>query len=312
MFTADVTSWSQQTAARLRCVQSDFSSSEKAQRELFVLDEIQQALKGIVPDKRREYLEALSRHFPMQEASGGASSPSRGVSPEPPPSVTPEQLVEQLVEAAPFLNARKREAFGLALQKAGYLPMQTTLMADEPPPELRAVFPVKSDQGIDVQRAYRLLQLTGEFIVGMDKLIWTVWRVIAPKSSIRKDPSPNQNFAKLGARYLEGDSEVSLEQLRVLAERIRNLLAGVLMAIGHAGRVFGQKYLAQFGPEAIRDAASQETGFFSSIEQKCWRKYSELAQNLTPDLIESELREAIARYAENAVRAPARGSDNPS
>ena len=72
MFTADVTSWSQQTAARLRCVQADFFSADKNQRELFVLEEIQQALKGIVPDRRKEYLAALSQHFPREETAGPA------------------------------------------------------------------------------------------------------------------------------------------------------------------------------------------------------------------------------------------------
>jgi hypothetical protein len=316
MFTADVTSWSQQTAARLRCVQADFSSSDKNQRELFVLEEIQQALKGIVPDRRKEYLAALSQHFPREETAGPAggrgpesSKPAEG---GPTQSLTPEQLVEQLLDVAPFLDARKREVLGLALQKGGYLPLQTTTVADKPPAELRAVFPVKPDLGLDIQRTYKLLQLTGEFFVNMDKVAWNVWRVIAPKSGLRKDTSPNQDLAKLGARYIEGDPEVSLEQLRLVAHKLRQLLAGVLAAIGPAGRSFAQKHLAQFGPDAIRDAAAHETGFFSSIEQKCWRKYNELAQELTPDLIESELQEAIARYAENLMRGTARGNDIPN
>jgi hypothetical protein len=310
MFTADVTSWSQQTAARLRCVQSDFATAEQTQRELFVLEEIHQALKGIVPDKRTEYLAALSRHFPQAESAGASAALSRAAAEEPPQSLSPEQLLEQLVAVAPLLNARKREAFGLALQKAGYLPTQTTLLADEPPPELLAVFPVKPGRGLDIQRTYRVLQLTGEFFVGMDKVAWNVWRAIAPKSSLRKDASPNQDLAKLGARYIEGDNEVSFEQLRLVTQRLRQLLAGVLAAIGPAGRSFAMKHLAQFSPDAIRDAAAHESGFFSSIEQKCWRKYNELAQDLTPDLIESEIQEAIAHNAENLIRVPSRGSNN--
>lgn len=305
MFTADITSWSQQTAAKLRYIQADFATSEKSQREMFISEEIHRSLKGVVPNKRKEYLAALGQYFPQTEQTPFHSDSS----PAEPAPLSPEQILQQLVDIAPLLPQRKLEAFGHALQKAGYLPLQTTTLVDAPPPELRSVFPVGADKTLDIQRTFRVLQLTGEFYTSMDKVAWNLWRVIAPKSGLRKDPSANQDLGKLGARYIEGDAEVSFEQLRLVSGKLRQLLAGVLAAIGPAGRSFAQKHLAQFGPDAIKDAASQESGFFSNIDQKCWRKYSELAQELTPDSIESELQEAIARYAENLMRGAPRNTE---
>jgi hypothetical protein len=140
----------------------------------------------------------------------------------------------------------------------------------------------------------------------MDKVVWNIWRAIAPKSKTRKDVSVMGDIRQVGAKYLGGDREVSVVQVNQIVDRLRQLLAGILTAIGPAGRSFAQHHLSRFSPEAIKDVASAEPGMFVSIEQKCWRKYSELAAELNEDAIEVEIQEAIARYAEDLMRGTAR------
>ncbi len=304
MFAPDVTIWAQQVAAKLRYVQADLADTEKEQRQGFLTEEVRRSVKDIVPERRKEYLDALSQCFPQGEGRTVVAT-VHGVAPD----LSPEQLLEKLVKIAPLLPKRKLEEFGIELQKAGYLPLETTALMDAPPPEFMSVFPLDMDKQVDLQRTFRLLQMFGEFYISMDKVTWNIWRAIAPKSSLRKDQSPLSDISKLGARYLAGDPEVSVEQIKQTTGRLRQLLAGILTAIGPAGRSFAQKHLARFGPEAIKDAANQESGFFSSVEQKCWRKYSELTRNLNADEIEGELQEAIARYAENLMRGTGRNSE---
>ena len=307
MFAPDVTTWAQQVAARLRCVQADFADADKEQRHGFIEEEIQRSIKDIVPERRKEYIEALSKFFPQAETAQNAAREDK--SGDQVVELTPEQLLERLIKIAPLLPKRKLDDFSLKLQQAGYLPLETTSLMDSPPPEFLSVFPIEQGQQVDLQRTFRLLQAFGEFYVSMDKVTWNIWRAIAPKSTLRRDPSPQNDIAKMGARYLSGDSEVSVDQIKQVSGRLRQLLAGILTAIGPAGRGFAQKHLSKFSPEAIKDAANQESGFFSSLEQKCWRKYTDLTRELNSDAIEMELQEAIARHAETLMRGTGRNSE---
>lgn len=306
MFVLDAPAWAQQLAAKLRLLHADLAGVGQEQRGGFLQEEIQRALEGIVPERRKAYMEALAPYFPQGENLSPAAVPQVS---ESEPTLTPEELLAHLVRIAPLLPKRKLESFSLELQKAGYLPLETTALIDAPPEDLRGLFPMEEGRQVDLQRLYRMVHILGEFYLSLDKLTWNIWRALAPKSTFRKENSSLNDVSKLGARYLTGDSEVSAEQLKQLTGRLRQLLAGVLTAIGPAGRSFAQKHLARFSPDAIRDTVNQEAGFFSNLEQKCWRKYNELNQELSDDGIEAELKESIARYTENLIRGISRPSD---
>ena len=118
------------------------------------------------------------------------------------------------------------------------------------------------------------------------------------------------DLRQVGGKYLGGDPEVSIVQVNQIVDRMRQLLAGILTAIGPAGRSFSKQHLSRFSPDAIKDAASSEPGgMFVTQEQKCWRKYTELAAELNEDAIELEIQDAIARYAEDLMRGTARTQD---
>ncbi|RFC44878.1 MAG: hypothetical protein DVB28_000854 [Verrucomicrobia bacterium] len=306
MFVLDAPAWAQQLAAKLRLLHADLAGVGHEQRGGFLQQEIRRALEDIVPERRKEYMEALAPYFPQGENSSPVAVPAVPGLEAP---LTPEELLANLVRIAPLLPKRKLESFSLELQKAGYLPLETTALIDAPPEDLRGVFPMEEGRQVDLQRLYRLVHILGEFYVSLDKVTWNIWRALAPKSTFRKENSPLNDVSKMGGRYLTGDSEVSAEQLKQITGRLRQLLAGVLTAIGPAGRSFAQKHLARFSPDAIRDIVNQEAGFFSNLEQKCWRKYSELNQELSADGIEGELQEAIARYTENLIRGISRPPD---
>ena len=44
----------------------------------------------------------------------------------------------------------------------------------------------------------------------------------------------------------------------------------------------------------------------ASVETKCWKKYTELTKELSEDSIETEIIEAVARYAEDLMRGTAK------
>ena len=96
---------------------------------------------------------------------------------------------------------------------------------------------------------------------------------------------------------------MSIGQITQIIDRLRQLIAGIMGAIGPAGRSFSQRHLARFGPDAIKDlAAAEGGGMFAGVEQKNWRKYVQLSKDLNEDAIESEMVECVARYAEGLMR----------
>ncbi len=301
-FTEDETRWAAQTAAQLRFVQADGAEIAPAERERDLKDTVRRALQDVVREKHGRHLEALSAQFPTGEGGGGASRPTGSESPSP-AELTPEELLAQMVRIAPLLPRRKLQEFGLELQRAGYLELQTTTLADTPPEELLKRFPMDPLAQIDLQRLYRLLGVLADFVLSLDQLGWNLWKRMAPRSLVRRDATFDGDLRKAGARYLSGDTEVSIGQLGQIVDRLRQLVAGTMGSIGPAARSFSQRQLARLGPDAIRDLVSMEGGgMFTSVEQKSWRKYVQLAKDLNEDAIEAEMVECVVRYAEGLMR----------
>ena len=311
-FSSDELKWAAQTAAQLRFLQADCTDVEPSEREHYLHDAIRQALKDVVRDKQPQYLEALTTQFPTGEGAGSGEPRSSGNGASSAPSaadLTPEELLEQMVRIGPLLPARKLKEFGLQLQQAGYLELQTTALADTPPEELLKRFPMDPLAQVDLQRLYRLLIALADFVLSLDQLGWGLWKAMAPRSQTRRDQTFDGDLRKAGARYLSGDTEVSIGQITQIIDRLRQLVAGIMGAIGPAGRSFSQRHLARFGPDAIKDlAAAEGGGIFANSEQKNWRKYVQLAKDLNEDAIESEMVECVARYAEGLMRGTSTAS----
>ena len=87
------------------------------------------------------------------------------------------------------------------------------------------------------------------------------------------------------------------------------LFAGLLSAIGPAGEIFARKYMEKFAPEKIRAVVeSKSPGFIANVEQKCWRRYLELAADLSGQAVETEMVEGIVNYTEELIsRSEIRG-----
>jgi protein-tyrosine-phosphatase len=315
---SDEISWAMRVGARLQMLQASFADDDAAARTGYVEEEIERALREVPAARRPAYLQALAERFPSWEtrapvrsASASQSSAPRESAPE-----TPEALVNRLTAMAAELSNDARWTLSYRLQQAGFsisVPSAATAAeADEVPPELQKRLSIEAGQTIDRKRALRLTAVLIDLVVTMDQVSWSLWKNLAPNSIVRRDPGPTGDLRKLAGPYLLGDNEVSTTQLTQVLDKTRQLMAGLLAAIGATGEAFARQFLSRYSPQAIKELAEAEPGFFIGAEQKCWRKYIEAFNELSGVAIENEIAATIAKYTENLILGSGRSSAPPS
>src|SRR5438552_17277284 len=174
--------WASGLAARLRLIQATAADDPSATRQGFIVEELERALKDVVPSKREIFLAALAERFPTWEAPASAE---QSVQPTRPSEETPETLLARVVELAPTLSQPEREQFANQLRQAGLLPQGEASM--EIPPEYQKKFGLPAGKQLNFERTVKLLGALYEMTLAMDQLAWALWRQIAPQANIRKE-----------------------------------------------------------------------------------------------------------------------------
>jgi hypothetical protein len=290
--------WANGLAARLKVLQANLADDDAATREGFIVDEINRALKGCVPEKRKILLDALAEQFPSWQSSSPVAPPAVAA-PVPSEPETPETLLKRLIESVPNLSAGQREEFTRQLKQAGLeLAGGGGGTAFEIPPDLQKRLGLTAAKAANAERAAKSLAMLFDMVVTLDQLVWTLWKQIAGKSMVRKEA----DFGKLSADYLSGGTEVSSAQLQQSLERTRKLIAGLLGAIGRAGAAYARDRARLFDPGAIEADARAEKKWNESLEFACWRKYVQLQKEYGSEAtVEKSIQEAMAKAAENLI-----------
>jgi hypothetical protein len=303
---SEASSWAQEVAGRLRMLQISFADDPPAERLEYLVGEIERSLKDVVDGRKAEYLHELGRRFPGPERIGETPAVPLPVEPV---KKTAEELAEELLARAAELTKEAKSRLAGRFEAVGL-----TAMPDRGlnlPPELRGKLGLSPDQPLDQERLNKLLAALFEMVVTLDNLIWNLWKTIAPKSPVRREHG--DNFRRTVGRYLAGDREVATLQISQMLDKTRQVLTGLLSAIGPVGETYARHHLETFAPEKIRTAVEAgSSGFLSNLEQKCWRRYVALASELNGPAIEKQVVDAIVSYAEEVVLGRKREAVEPA
>jgi hypothetical protein len=301
----DESSWAAGLAARLRLLQASCADVPRAERQQFVAEEIERSLKGIAVGKKKSYLTALAEKFPAWGSVGAAPAPVPA--PQPAEDDTPQARLARLLEVIPRLSPEEKAEFTAKLRDAGIVDKQPAA-ALEIPNELRTRLAIAADKPVQSEQAVKLLAALAEWALVLDQLSWRIWKQLAPNSTVRRDTTSGGDFKTTTGRYLAGDRDVSIEQLAQNLGKSRKLIAALLTAIGPAAERYAAKYFYRFSPDAIKELAQMDKTW-GGIEQKCWRKYVELAGSFpTPASIEKEIRDDIVICGEELMLGPSAGA----
>jgi hypothetical protein len=292
-----------ETANRLRLIQVDFADESEQTRTAYLCEEIEKALKRILPDERNEFLGRLLEKFPAGSSITQAISTETTV--ESPPTVDElelknvEFLVRSLLEITPTLSDDQKDFVDKSLQEAGLRPKARQGNSMELDQKLKQKFKVGDDCSISADQISELNATLIDFVLKLEPLVWNTWRQLSPRSAVR----PQGALTKKIGQFLSSDAEVSVNQVDDDLKVLQRLIAAMTSAVSRAGGQFAKRHLARFSPLEIEALVKMEPGsVFVSHDVKCWKKYKELAETLNEDSIEMEIRKAIVDYVESLTK----------
>lgn len=274
---------------------------EPAEKRADKLEEIlRRSLQEIPPDQRESYLGALADRFPSWQRATESVLAAKG---EVAGEMTPDQALDFFIESLPKMTPAQREQAKQRLAAAGLVSTASKPIDGEALTEVQNKLKLGPNDSVDAQRLGKLFASFADVTLALDQLVWNLWRSAAPKSPIRRETSQG-DLRTLVRRSLVGDTEASVTLVQQQLESTRQLIAGLLAGLGPAGQDFAKKFQERYAPEAIRAAVMADGGggFFANAESKCWKRYMELGVELTDASIESAVREAVVKYAEDLIR----------
>ncbi|MDR2673677.1 MAG: hypothetical protein LBC18_02125 [Opitutaceae bacterium] len=296
----DAPAWAVSTASRLRYLQANFADDSRENRESFLEDELKKLLEPVPAGKRQLYLDTLAEKFPTWESLADAppapaDTPAAGMS--------PDDVWALFLKTLPRYSLEQRELIQRRLADAGFV----RVAGDSPDPdslaEIAQKLKLSPADKIDAARLAKLFAALAEVCIMTEQLAWNVWKNLAPKSTIRRDGSAGDLRTAL-RRSVTGDPEVSSVQISRQLEKMRQLIAGLLASLGPAGKNFARRFQTRYSPEAIRDIVKLEGGssIFGNTDSKLWKKYTELAGELSEGSIQTDMMDAVAQYAEDLMK----------
>jgi hypothetical protein len=294
--------WASSFGQRLRYLQANLADEAPENRQAYLEEELKRALQPVPSSRRAVYLDALAQRFPTWDMATVTVDSTANVTPQ-----TPDEIIAAFLQLAPKLSAEQRDAIKGKLAALGMIVISNKPIEGEALVDLQSKLKLAPDDPIDPNRLGKLFAVLADTLATIDQLAWNVWKNAAPKSAIRRDSSMGDLRLQL-RRSLTGDAENSATQIQQQLERTRQIVAGLLAGLGSAGRNFARRHLQRYSPDAIREAVKLEGGggMFANVETKCWKKYTEVATEITEASIETDVQEAVAKYAEDLIRGSTR------
>ena len=296
-----------ETTNRLRLIQVDFADQSDQTRTEYLCEEVERALKMVLPDERNEFLERLMARFPTVNVSAQPILEERGAKVSSTMEVDnlrdPDFLIRSLLEIAPTLSNDQKKIVIKNLQEGELRPQIRQDYSDESVQKLKAKLQLDDGTSFDTNRLTELIILLVDFVYRLEPLVWNTWHKLSPRSNI----CPPGDLKNAIGQFIYNDSKVSQEQVDSGLKGLQRLVAAITTAVGRVGGQFAKSHLAKFSPSEISALVRMEhKSVFVSHEVKCWQKYVELADTLTEDTIETEIRKAIVDYVESLVKRTSR------
>lgn len=292
---AEPGAWAASLGERWKYLQTSLATETAENRQVYMEEELRRALLATPAAKRGAYLEALAARYPAWELAAVALNAPAAVARQ-----KPDEIIAAFLQLVPQLSGEQRAAVKQKLAGLGLVQPAATPIEGEALTEVQAKLKLEPEDRIDAQALGRVFAVYVEAMLILDQLAWNVWRNAAPKSAIRRDTTQG-DLRTVTRRALAGDATLPANQVQKQIEASRLLIAGLLAGLGPAGKNFSRRYQQYYTPDAIREVLRAEGG--GKSDAQCWKKYTELATQLSETVIEDDVQEAVVKYAEDLMRS---------
>jgi hypothetical protein len=286
--------WAASLGERWKYLQSSLANETPQDRQVFLEEELRRALQSVPAAKRGAYLDALAARYPAWETAAiFVNNPAKVA------RQTPDEIITAFLHLAPSLTGPQREEVKQKLAALGLIVPSAQPIDGEALTDVQAKLKLEAEDKVDAQRLGKLFAIYADAMLTLDQLAWNVWRNAAPKSAIRRDTTQG-DLRMVTRKALTGDAAITPAAVHKQLEASRLLVAGLLAGLGPAGKNFSRRYTQSYTPDAIREVVRAEGG--GKTDAHFWKKYAELASQLTETVIEDDVQEAVVKYAEDLIR----------
>jgi hypothetical protein len=285
------------TAQRLRLIQTDYAQEEPATRQQYLQEELKSAIDKVPIQEQRAFLERLGDYFPVWE-SGGGEKATTVVEAAPSSMDLPSMLREVAEQGKKIAENQRAEVVRRLADAWGVQAVARDGKVEGVAGAVQGALKLPANVNLDPARTSELVGMLIDFVVKLEPLARTTWRVLKPESESMA------TAAGTIARFVKGEAHVPLE--RELRE-LRQMLAGFMDALSKCGKVLYQKHLRRLDPEDVKDAVDTmggASGLFGGKEKAYWGQYRKLAEEV---LTESEVEKATANVVVELVERITRG-----
>ena len=292
---AEPGAWASSLGERWKYLQTSLATETAENQQVYMEEELRRALLATPAAQRGAYLEALATRYPAWELAAVALNAPAAVTRQ-----KPDEIIAAFLQLVPQVSDAQREGVKQKLAALGLVATAATPIEGEALTEVQAKLKLEPEDPIGVQQLGKVFALYVEAMLTLDQLAWNVWRNAAPKSAIRRDTAQG-DLRTVTRRALAGDATLPANQVQKQIEASRLLIAGLLAGLGPAGKNFSRRYQQYYAPDAIREVLRAEGG--GKSDAHCWKKYTELATQLSETVIEDDVQEAVVKYAEDLMRS---------
>lgn len=289
-------------AQRLRLLQAELADESDEVRRECLSGEILRATEemGLLPEDRPAFLAGLAAEFPTWSEGPVAMAPAAPSEAAPAKLPTdPNALVGALLELWPHLPDESRAALTERLVLGGVAAVSRGGGGGVDSGDLKELTNAMQGGDIthaDVHRMAQLLALLSATVLQFESVGWNAWAQIGQGSRYTRGTPLRRNLA----RFVSGNPDVSIEQVKGDVEKLRKLLAALVASMSQAASAYGDRVWHEFAPEAIR-AVSKSAMIPQMAKANCWDTYCERSGRLRDEEVTRDFMGAVQRIVEELL-----------
>lgn len=204
------------------------------------------------------------------------------------------RLARELAAVWPSLSKEGRQVVLQTLGDVGVSPCQGIPLQ----PKLREACALPESGTTSPASLQLALLLVLGFVRTVERVAWTTWRTVAPQSFLRS----SMEISRLIGRVVTNGSDAEKPAANEI-QRLSELIGAIISAVPTATQVSAQHW-RHLMPKEIRTAVDLEAPGKSRSDERCWRKYEDLAVDFDEQALKNEVWRAVALHVDRLVSRP--------